>query len=69
MRSFPVGYELVVFGVHSGAGRRGVFYFSSEAYDETSLSRNEVVMSYGQQETTMDMLKFSRSGRRSWTAT
>jgi hypothetical protein len=35
MRSFPVGYELVVFGVHSGAGRRGVFYFSSEAYDET----------------------------------
>jgi hypothetical protein len=35
MKSFPAGYELVVFRVHSGTSRHGVFYFTSEQYDES----------------------------------
>jgi hypothetical protein len=35
MKSFPVGYELILFRVHSGTGTHGVFYFTSEQYDET----------------------------------
>jgi len=37
MKSFPAGYELIVFRVHSGTSRRarGVFYFTSELYDES----------------------------------
>jgi hypothetical protein len=35
MKSFPAGYDLVVFRVHSGTSRHGVFYFTSETYDES----------------------------------
>lgn len=35
MKSFPAGYDLIVFRVHSGTSRRGVFYFTSEPYDES----------------------------------
>lgn len=35
MKSFPAGYELIVFRVHSGTSRHGVFYFTSELYDES----------------------------------
>jgi len=35
MKSFPAGYDLVVFRVHSATSRRGVFYFTSEPYDES----------------------------------
>jgi hypothetical protein len=34
MKSFPAGYDLVVFRVHSGTSRHGVFYFTNEQYDE-----------------------------------
>lgn len=36
MKSFPAGYVLVLFRVHSGTSRHGVFYFTNEAYDESS---------------------------------
>jgi hypothetical protein len=36
MKSFPAGYVLVIFRVHSGTSRHGVFYFTNEAYDESS---------------------------------
>jgi len=32
MKSFPAGYVLVIFRVHSGTSRHGVFYFTSETY-------------------------------------
>jgi hypothetical protein len=35
MKSFPAGYVLVIFRVHSGTSRQGVFYFTSETYDES----------------------------------
>jgi hypothetical protein len=35
MKSFPAGYALVVFRVHSGTSRHGVFYFTNELYDES----------------------------------
>jgi len=35
MKSFPAGYVLVVFRVHSATGRDGVFYFTAESYDES----------------------------------
>jgi hypothetical protein len=35
MKSFPAGYDLIVFRVHSGTSRHGVFYFTSEPYDES----------------------------------
>jgi hypothetical protein len=35
MKSFPPGYDLILFRVHSGAGTHGVFYFTSELYDES----------------------------------
>lgn len=35
MKSFPAGYVLVIFRVHSGTSRHGVFYFTSETYDES----------------------------------
>jgi hypothetical protein len=35
MKSFPAGYALVIFRVHSGTSRHGVFYFTSEAYDQS----------------------------------
>jgi hypothetical protein len=35
MKSFPAGYVLVMFRVHSGTSRHGVFYFTSETYDES----------------------------------
>jgi hypothetical protein len=35
MKSFPAGYDLIVFRVHSGTGTHGVFYFTSELYDES----------------------------------
>jgi len=35
MKSFPAGYDLVLFRVHSGTGTHGVFYFTSEQYDES----------------------------------
>jgi hypothetical protein len=35
MKSFPMGYVLVIFRVHSGTSRHGVFYFTSERYDES----------------------------------
>jgi len=35
MKSFPPGYDLILFRVHSGAGTHGVFYFTSEHYDES----------------------------------
>ena len=35
MKSFPAGYALVIFRVHSGTSRQGVFYFTSEPYDES----------------------------------
>jgi hypothetical protein len=35
MKSFPAGYDLVLFRVHSGTGTHGVFYFTSERYDES----------------------------------
>ena len=35
MKSFPVGYDLVLFRLHSGTGTHGVFYFTSEQYDES----------------------------------
>jgi hypothetical protein len=34
MKSFPAGYDLVIFRVHSATSRHGVFYFTSEPYDE-----------------------------------
>jgi hypothetical protein len=35
MKSFPAGYDLVLFRLHSGTGTHGVFYFTSEQYDES----------------------------------
>jgi hypothetical protein len=35
MKSFPAGYELVVFRIHGGTSKHGVFYFTSEPYDES----------------------------------
>ena len=35
MKSFPAGYDLILFRVHSGTGTHGVFYFTSERYDES----------------------------------
>ena len=35
MKSFPAGYVLVMFRIHSGTSRHGVFYFTSEPYDES----------------------------------
>jgi len=35
MKSLPAGYDLIVFRVHSGTGTHGVFYFTSEPYDES----------------------------------
>jgi hypothetical protein len=35
MKSFPAGYDLILFRVHSGTGTHGVFYFTSEQYDES----------------------------------
>ena len=35
MKSFPAGYALVIFRVHSATSRDGVFYFTSELYDES----------------------------------
>jgi len=35
MKSFPAGYALVIFRVHSGTSRHGVFYFTNELYDES----------------------------------
>jgi len=35
MKSFPIGYDLVLFRLHSGTGTHGVFYFTSEQYDES----------------------------------
>jgi len=35
MKSFPSGYALVIFRVHSATSRDGVFYFTSEPYDES----------------------------------
>jgi hypothetical protein len=35
MKSFPAGYALIVFRTHSATSRHGVFYFTSESYDET----------------------------------
>jgi hypothetical protein len=35
MKSFPAGYDLIVFRVHSGTSTHGVFYFTSELYDES----------------------------------
>jgi hypothetical protein len=35
MKSFPAGYDLILFRVHSGTGTTGVFYFTSELYDES----------------------------------
>lgn len=35
MKSFPAGYDLILFRVHSGTGTHGVFYFTSEPYDES----------------------------------
>jgi hypothetical protein len=35
MKSLPAGYDLVIFRIHSGTGTHGVFYFTSEPYDES----------------------------------
>jgi hypothetical protein len=35
MKSFPAGYALVAFRLHSGTSRHGVFYFTNELYDES----------------------------------
>lgn len=34
IKSFPAGYKLVIFRVHSATSRHGVFYFTAEPYDE-----------------------------------
>jgi hypothetical protein len=32
LKSFPAGYNVIVFRVHSAVGREGVFYFTAERY-------------------------------------
>jgi hypothetical protein len=42
MKSFPAGYNLIIFRVHSGTGRHGVFYFTSEQYDESKYQPEQI---------------------------
>ena len=42
MKSFPAGYELVLFRLHSGTGTHGVFYFTSELYDESKYQPEQI---------------------------
>jgi hypothetical protein len=42
MKSLPTGYDLVIFRVHSGTGTHGVFYFTSEPYDESKYEPEQI---------------------------